>query len=143
MDLVKTPSEALARYRKALECDSLIQHHWHSRTIEGRELACALGILGPKIRTSSECPAEIMPSWLANLVPGYFDCQLRERAYEWGLEFYKELDRLNGKVSISVRDEFRKKLDDLESIRYVSSQEKAWILIECLRAVPTPTPEPL
>jgi hypothetical protein len=56
-----TANDAFLLYRDALEHDALIQSSWHRRNDDGRECACALGVLGPKIDSVTECPTTIMP----------------------------------------------------------------------------------
>ncbi|MFB2351148.1 hypothetical protein, partial [Priestia megaterium] len=69
--LVADAVEAYDRYRYAFENGLLIQNSWHQEQ-DGRQLACALGVLGGDIRGPADCPAQIMPRWLARLVPGFF-----------------------------------------------------------------------
>ena len=35
----------------------------------GRELVCALAAFGPDINSAGDCPADLMPQWLAYLIP--------------------------------------------------------------------------
>ena len=98
----QTAAEAFARYRDAFDHDLLIQAGWHSTDDDGRQLACALGVLGSKIDGAEKCPAAIMPRWLAQMVPWFFDNQGFADAKAWGLRFYAELDRLKGVVPFSV-----------------------------------------
>ena len=101
LEIATTTAEALARYETAFNEDRLIQASWHNEQ-DGRHLACALGVLGEQIDGPSKCPATIMPRWLAQMVPGFFDRQKFEDAKDWGLRFYKALDRIGGNVPFSV-----------------------------------------
>ena len=98
----QTAAEAFARYRAAFEQDLLIQSGWHETSNDGRHLACALGVLGSAINGVNKCPAAIMPRWLAQMVPLFFDNQDFADAKAWGLRFYAELDRVRGAVPFSV-----------------------------------------
>ena len=66
--MVADAGEAYERYRFALEHDLLIQKGWHEEQ-DGRHLACALGVLGKEVDSAQDCPAQVMPRWLARLVP--------------------------------------------------------------------------
>jgi len=50
----------------------LMQRGWH-RNDNGRELACMLGSFGQDINGPSDCPADLMPPWMAHLIPRLFD----------------------------------------------------------------------
>ncbi|KKC25844.1 hypothetical protein WP12_12145 [Sphingomonas sp. SRS2] len=65
-------------------------------------MACALGVLGDDVDGPSKCPAAIMPRWLAQMVPWFFDRQKPAEALAWGRDFYAELKRLDGNVPFSV-----------------------------------------
>ncbi|MBB4642339.1 hypothetical protein [Rhizorhapis suberifaciens] len=101
MDIATTTAEALARYEAAFNEERLIQQQWHTE-LDGRQLACALGVLGDVVDGPAQCPAAIMPRWLAQMVPGFFDRQKFDDAKDWGLRFYKALDRIGGNVPFSV-----------------------------------------
>jgi hypothetical protein len=72
-----------------------LSHDWR-RTAEegGRELVCALAAFGPDINSPGDCPADLMPPWLAEMVPvlddgiaeadvPWFMGQLLTRAKAW------------------------------------------------------------
>jgi len=99
--IAATTKEALERYEAAFNEDRLIQASWHSEQ-DGRQLACALGVLGDEVDGPSKCPATIMPRWLAQMVPGFFDRQKFDDAKDWGRRFYVALDRIGGNVPFSV-----------------------------------------
>ena len=101
MTLAQSAAEAFEKYTAALSADLLVQSSWH-KEIDGRQLACGLGVLGDEITSASKCPAKIMPRWLAQMVPWFFDNQDFDAAKAWGLRFYAELKRLDGKVPFSV-----------------------------------------
>ena len=101
LSLVTTPEEAFERYRSFLDNDQLVQANWHSES-DGRDLACALGVLGSEVSSPRDCPAQIMPRWLAQMVPSFFDNQKKEDALSWGLAFYEQIARLNGTAPFSV-----------------------------------------
>ena len=96
-----TAAEAFDRYKAAYDADLLTQGDWHIEE-DGRHLACALGILGEDIEDPKNCPASVMPRWLAQMVPWFFDEQEATDAKAWGMAFYAELKRLDGKIPFSV-----------------------------------------
>jgi hypothetical protein len=96
-----TADLAFTRYEQAFLSDALIQGSWHTER-DGRQLACGLGVLGPDVNSPGDCPATVMPRWLAQMVPYFFDRQTAADAKSWGLKFYAELKRLNGNVPFSV-----------------------------------------
>ena len=98
----QTAAEAYALYRDALGRNGLTQSAWHKDADDGRQLAGGLGVLGPEIDWPRDCPAQIMPRWLAQMMPWLFDGQQAEDAFAWGLKFYGELKRLNGVVPFAV-----------------------------------------
>ena len=96
-----TAQDYATRYKQAFETGTLTQGAFHTER-DGRQLACALGVIGPNISDAKDCPAQIMPRWLAQMVPAFFDEQKQDAAFMWGLEFTAELARLNGNVPFSV-----------------------------------------
>jgi hypothetical protein len=102
MTIAATASEAFERYRAAYKSGLLIQGKWRDTAADGRFLACGLGVLGDEIKSTGDCPAQVMPQWLARMVPWFFDNQEANDAKLWGFEFYGELKRLNGRVPFSV-----------------------------------------
>ena len=101
LEIATTTAEALARYEAAFKEDRLIQVRWHKEQ-DGRHLACALGVLGDAVDGPNKCPATIMPRFLAQMVPAFFDRQKFDDAKDWGLRFYAALDRIGGNVPFSV-----------------------------------------
>lgn len=101
MPLVTTAAEAFDRYQAFLAEDALIQGGWHQEQ-DGRHLACALGVLGGEVSSAGDCPARVMPRWLAQMVPWMFDGMEPAEAKVWGSAFYAELARIDGKVPFSV-----------------------------------------
>jgi hypothetical protein len=99
--VAQTAAEYFDRYESALKTNSLVQGAWNSEQ-DGRHVACALGVLGDSVDSSSQCPATVMPRWLAQMVPAFFDRQKQDQAFAWGLEFAAELKRIDGKVPFSV-----------------------------------------
>jgi hypothetical protein len=99
---VTTAAEYAERYEQALEHGQLIQSDWHDTAADGRWLACALGVIGEEVDSPGDCPATIMPRWLAQMVPFFFDRQTKGDAFAWGKEFTAQLARLDGKVPFSV-----------------------------------------
>jgi hypothetical protein len=102
LPLVTTAAEALDRYKTAIEGDQLIQFNWHDQAGDGRWLACALGVIGDGVNRPETCPASVMPTWLAQVVPPLFDGLPFDAAKQWGLSFYEALAQLNGDVPFRV-----------------------------------------
>jgi len=100
-EMTITAQDYADRYRTALETGGLTQGHFHTER-DGRHLACALGVIGDDVDDPSKCPAQIMPRWLAQTVPEFFDRQEQSAAFAWGLDFTAALARLNGNVPFSV-----------------------------------------
>jgi len=62
-----TPSSRLLAH---LAAGTLLRRKWHDTDAAGRERRCALAALvGRPINGVDECPAALMPRWLAHLVP--------------------------------------------------------------------------
>ena len=101
LPLLTDPRDVLARYEAALANDQLMQGDWHV-IHDGRWLACALGVIGDEVSDAKDCPASIMPRWLAQMVPEFFDCQKADDAKAWGLRFYKALSDVGGKVPFAA-----------------------------------------
>ena len=99
--MLQTATEYAEAYKQAFDHDALTQGAWHTER-DGRQLACALGVLGEEVDDPSKCPAQIMPRWLAQMVPTFFDRQKAGDAFAWGLAFTAELARIDGKVPFSV-----------------------------------------
>ena len=99
--IVQTAAQAYAKYREALAHDALTQNAWH-REEDGRQLACVLGVLGDEVKEPRDCPAQIMPRWLAQMVPWFFDGMEFDDAKSWGLKFYEQIDCLNGVIPFVV-----------------------------------------
>jgi hypothetical protein len=82
--------EAAERMAEFAREGRLIQNAWHGER-NGRELACLLGAIGPGVFDPSDCPAEVMPAWLAHLLLTLFDGVRSERSVEFGLRFAEAL----------------------------------------------------
>ena len=78
----------------ALREGRISQGFWRGNGDDGREMVCALAAFGPDINGSGDCPADLMPHWLASLVPAiddgiklddvpWFAGGLIERARKW------------------------------------------------------------
>ncbi|MGL4573321.1 MAG: hypothetical protein ACRCV9_00865 [Burkholderiaceae bacterium] len=67
---------AARRLLSIIEEGLLTRNRWKAEDEQGRILACALTAAAPicgKKKSAAFCPAEIMPSWLAHLVPWMSD----------------------------------------------------------------------
>ncbi len=101
MTIATTAAGYRDRYLAAFETDALTQGAWHTER-DGRQLACALGVIGDEVNGPGDCPAQIMPRWLAQMVPAFFDRQSAVDAFAWGKQFTSELARIDGKVPFRV-----------------------------------------
>ena len=72
MTLATTAAEYADRYLDAFKTGGLTQGAFHSER-DGRQVACALGVIGDDVNSAKGCPAQIMPRWLAQMVPAFFD----------------------------------------------------------------------
>lgn len=99
---LQSPADVLARYEQALAGDQLTQGEWHSTAEDGRWLACALGVIGDEVSGPRDCPASVMPRWLAQMMPAFFDRQKFDDAKDWGLRFYTALSDVNGNVPFTA-----------------------------------------
>ncbi|KPH66354.1 hypothetical protein ADT71_06720 [Novosphingobium sp. ST904] len=72
----------------------IIQHNWRVQDNQGRVLVCALAAFGPDINSAKHCPADLMPQWVAELIPAiddgiaanqvqWFSGELITRARKW------------------------------------------------------------
>ena len=102
LPLVTDAASALARYEQAMAHDQLVQSNWHDTAEDGRWLACALGVIGDDVTEPDDCPASVMPTWLAQAVPYFFDSLPFDDAKDWGLRFYQALASLKGDVPFRV-----------------------------------------
>jgi hypothetical protein len=101
MSMATTAAEYADHYLDAFKTGALRQGVWNSEQ-DGRHVACALGVIGENVNSASKCPGTIMPRWLAQMVPTFFDRQKQEDAYQWGVGFTEQLKRIDGKVPFSV-----------------------------------------
>ena len=99
--LAASPAEALALFECTKKDDRLVQDK-HHKEMAGRHFYDILGVLGDELQSPSDCPERIMPLWLAHTASRLFRAQPLDRAKEWGLQFYAELKRLDGKLPFTV-----------------------------------------
>lgn len=103
---ISSATEYANAIRIAFENDALIQCHWRVEQ-SGRQLTCALGIIGDDVDSHKKCPAQIMPRWLARMVQIFFDCQDEEDAFDWVVRFSSAIARIDGKVPFNVVHDWR------------------------------------
>jgi hypothetical protein len=107
--LANTAAEAFERFERASEDDLARKYLYEGNTPRLRPSGI-LRVLGHELNGPSDCPPQIMPLWLAKAADTLFDARLIEAApffpdgsaKTWGLRFYGELKRLDGKVPFSV-----------------------------------------
>jgi hypothetical protein len=52
-----TAQDYATRYKQAFETNTLTQGEFHTER-DGRQLACALGVIGPDINDAKDCPTQ-------------------------------------------------------------------------------------
>lgn len=77
-----TSQEAASRILSFLKDGRLVQGAWHHQD-GARELACMIGAIDPKITGAEQCPAGVMPQWLAYVTVSLFDGQGKTDAMAW------------------------------------------------------------
>ena len=86
MDAITDPRMAGERLLAFARENRLVQLAWHAEK-DGREVACLLGAAAG-ITDVTECPASLMPQWMAHALPGLFDGQTKAHAMtfarRWG-----------------------------------------------------------
>jgi hypothetical protein len=91
-----TVQDRLGLAETALREGRIIQSDWRRKDDSGRELVCALAAFGPDINSASACPADLMPPWMAEMVPvlddgiaeadvPWFMGELLKRAKAWAV----------------------------------------------------------
>ena len=89
-----TTKEAACNIRKAISEKSLIQVYW-SYEDHGKRLGCVLHQMGGMdvdIREPDDCPASVIPKWLAFWLPSAFDAVRRDDVYAVADDFASTLE---------------------------------------------------
>jgi hypothetical protein len=86
-----TREDAALRMMEFANEGRLIQNHWHEAREDGRELACLLGAIHPDVTGPSDCPASVMPNWMAELLLTLFDGVSMDKATNYGRRFSEAL----------------------------------------------------
>ncbi|MCX8502095.1 MAG: hypothetical protein ORO03_10450, partial [Alphaproteobacteria bacterium] len=61
----KPKGETMNPIIEHLNAGTLIRHKWSGRDDRGRELACLYSALVPRAISTDDCPASLMPQWIA------------------------------------------------------------------------------
>jgi hypothetical protein len=77
-----TREERITLARRYHADGAITQKTWRKQGKNGRELVCALAAFGPEINSADSCPADLMPQWLAELVP-HIDDGIAEDQVMW------------------------------------------------------------
>ncbi len=104
-----TNIEASQRILAHLHEGRLVQNEWHSVAEKGRDFACILGAIAPNIVSHTDCPASVMPRWMAPLTVSLFDGQAKDAAMTWAARFGTQMARWHVLDSVAwdrVRDAF-------------------------------------
>jgi hypothetical protein len=91
MSITITREDAALRMLDFANEGRLIQRHWHEAREDGRELACLLGAIHPDVTGPSDCPASVMPNWMAELLLTLFDGVSMDKATNYGRRFSEAL----------------------------------------------------
>jgi hypothetical protein len=81
----------------------LVRHQWSGQDKKGRHIACLLGSIHEDIDEPAKCPANVMPLWMAELLPALFDGVVAERAVPLGIQFAEALRVGNTDNSVMQR----------------------------------------
>ena len=93
-----TTKEAVRNLRQSIREESLIQGEWSAEE-QGRHVGCAMHQMGGKevdIRKPSDCPASVMPQWLAEWLPLAFDGVPADAVYAVAEDFAATLEATVG-----------------------------------------------
>ena len=71
--LTITHAEASTAILAAVATGTLVQGKWHDPGADGRHLACLLGSIHSEMKEAADCPADLMPLWMAELTVTLFD----------------------------------------------------------------------
>lgn len=86
MKVIADPKQAGERLLTFAREGRLVQNTWHDEQ-DGREVACLLGAAAG-IYEVNQCPASLMPAWVACSLPSLFDGQTADHAMvfarRWG-----------------------------------------------------------
>ena len=85
MSIQTTHDEASARIHAFASEGRLVQGEWHK--MNGVKKACLLGAIHSGINSEHDCPASLMPQWMARLTVRLFDGIRTERTQEYGLRY--------------------------------------------------------
>jgi len=107
--MASTPAQALERFERTSDDDLAITFFYEGLTPRQHPSAI-LRVLGDELKGASDCPPRIMPLWLAKAAGPLFNARVQKgveifpegAAKAWGLKFYGELKRLDGKIPFSV-----------------------------------------
>lgn len=116
MDAITDPRLAGERLLTYAREGRLVQNAWHDEE-DGREVACLLGSAAG-IGDANECPASLMPKWMALALPSLFDGQNKAHAITFAIRWGEAM----------IRDEWAR--IDWDAVRrewlaFVVKQEKA------------------
>jgi len=107
--MATTAAEALERFERTSDGDLAVTY-FHEGKTPRQHPSAILRVIGDELKGAAECPPRIMPLWLANAAGPLFDARVRKgievfpdgAAKAWGLRFYGELKRLDGRIPFSV-----------------------------------------
>ena len=104
MDIITDPRLAGERLLQFAREGRLVQGTWHDEE-DGRDVGCLLGAAAGVIEVH-QCPASLMPQWLARALPGLFDGQTPAHAMTFARRWGEAM----------VRDEWRQ--IDWDAVRH-------------------------
>ncbi len=90
-DPITDPKQAGERLLAFEREGRLVRGTWHGER-DGREVACLLGAAAG-INNADQCPASLMPSWVALALPSLFDGQSKEHAVAFAIRWGEAMVR--------------------------------------------------
>jgi hypothetical protein len=71
--MTTTMKAAIERFDRLQSYGGVVRGKWQSTDDQGREIACWLGALDADINNPHQCSADLMPQWLAHMIPDFDD----------------------------------------------------------------------
>lgn len=79
--------ERIALAAQHVQHRTLVQNHWSRKDAYDRTCVCLLRAFGPDINDPANCPVELMPEWLARLLPLINDGMPAVFYYDFAADF--------------------------------------------------------
>lgn len=130
-----THAAASTNILRAVETRSLTQKKWHGKGAGGREIACLLGSIDKRVSSPSDCNADLMPLWLAELTPVLFDGIAADQIYLVAERYGRAVDQWgrlsDDQWSLILTRFFVRCIDDaLDAARPLCVGQSYWQAVE-------------